>query len=254
VGRSRKITGLVASVVILSTMGAAVAQDANWKSGTSPTRQNTAAVAQGGSISSRPTFDCRKAKSPLALLICSGDDTARADWDLVIAYWARYFSLDEDDRKTFREDQNKWLRSLDEKCRLSAPPFSRQQTSCVIDAYKARAALYRSKLRGPALAESKMTPEQLSQIQQALITLGFFDGEADGEFGTMTRAAIRKFQEANGFVRSDFLTMEQQRALLEGRTAPTEPQSPSPRQPAHAEQAAPPVAAEPPRWLYNPYG
>ena len=32
----------------------------------------------GGFISSRPTFDCRKAESPLALLIClSGKETAR---------------------------------------------------------------------------------------------------------------------------------------------------------------------------------
>jgi hypothetical protein len=39
-------------------------------------------VAQGATISSRPTFDCAKAKSPLALLIClSGEETARADWD-----------------------------------------------------------------------------------------------------------------------------------------------------------------------------
>jgi uncharacterized protein len=166
--------------------------------------QNTAAVAQGGSISSRPTFDCGKAKSSLALLICSGEETARADWDLKTAYWARYFSLDKDDRASFREDQDKWYTSLDQKCQLSAPPFSRQQTSCVIDAYKERAAQYRSKLRGAALAESEMTPEQLSQIQQALIALGFFNGEADGAFGPLTRAAIRKFQEANGFLRSDF--------------------------------------------------
>ena len=98
------------------------------------------------------------------------------------------------------------------------PPFSREQISCVIAAYRGHAAAYRSKLTGDALAESRLSPEQLAQIQQALIALGFLNGEADGEFGTVTRAAIRKYQETNGFRQSDYLSMGQRRALLEGRT------------------------------------
>jgi uncharacterized protein YecT (DUF1311 family) len=98
-------------------------QPAGATSGTPPAGQNAPSVAQGGSISSRPTFDCGKAKSTLALLICSGEEAARADWDLKVAYWARYFSLDKDDRATFREDQDKWYTSLDQKCQLSAPPL-----------------------------------------------------------------------------------------------------------------------------------
>jgi uncharacterized protein len=74
---------------------------------------NLAAVAQeAGPISSRPTFDCAKARSPLALLICSGEDTAQADWDMIVAYWARYFSLDENDRAKFSGDQDEWLALL----------------------------------------------------------------------------------------------------------------------------------------------
>jgi tetratricopeptide (TPR) repeat protein len=120
------------------------AAPADATSGTSPTRQNIGGVAQGSSISSRPTFDCAKAKSPLALLIClSGEETAQADWDSKIAYWARNFSLDEGEQAAFWKDQDQWSRSLNQKCGLTAPPFSRQQISCVIDAYKERAALYR---------------------------------------------------------------------------------------------------------------
>jgi len=33
-------------------------------------------------------------------------------------------------------DQDKWSESLNKKCKFSGPPFSRQQKSCVIDAYK----------------------------------------------------------------------------------------------------------------------
>lgn len=243
-GRSREITGLVASIVTVLAMGVAVARDA------------TVAVAQGGSLSSRPTFDCAKAKSPLSLLICSGEETARADWDLEIASWARYFSLDKHARATFWQGQDKWLRSLNEKCRLSAPPFSREQTSCIIDAYAEGAALYRSKLRDDALAESKLTPEQLSQIQQTLFELGVFNGEADGVFGPTTRVAIRKYHEANSFPQSDFLSIEQQRVLLEGRTGPTEPPkiapsreapppSPPPQPPATKQRAKIEPAAQP---------
>jgi hypothetical protein len=178
-----------------------------------------AAAAQGGSPTfSQPSFDCAKARSPLALLICSGEETARADWDLRIASWAQYFLLSEPDRASFWEDQDKWLSSLNQKCQLTnSLPFSRQQTSCVIGAYKARAALYRSRLTGEALAESKLSPEQLAKAQQTLIALGFLKGEADGEFGPVTRAAIRKYQEANGLPQSDYLSTEQRQALLEGR-------------------------------------
>jgi hypothetical protein len=133
---------------------------------------------------------------------CSGEETARADWDFKIAYWARNFSLDKDDRAAFWEDQDKWSKSLKQKCGLSAPPFSHQQTSCVIDAYKERAALYRSKLSGDALAESQMSPEQLFQIQQALITPGFFHGEADGEFGPVTRPPSEGTKKRTAFRRA----------------------------------------------------
>jgi peptidoglycan hydrolase-like protein with peptidoglycan-binding domain len=89
----------------------------------------------------------------------------------------------------------------------------------VVAAYKGLAAAYRSKLRGEALAESNLTPERLAKIQQALIGLGFLNGEADGEFGPATRAAIRKYQEANDFPQSDFLSAEQRESLVIGRVA-----------------------------------
>src|SRR5436190_13774616 len=159
---------------------------------------NFSAIAQGFGPTSvqQPTFDCAKARSPLALLICSGGDTARADWDLRVASWARYFSLDERDRTEFWESQDKWLKTIPQRCGLitQGPPFFREQISCVVAAYKGLAAAYRSKLRVEALAESNLTPEQLAKIQQALIGLGFLNGKADGEFGPATRPARGKKQ------------------------------------------------------------
>ena len=106
---------------------------------------NFSVAAQTEPISSRPTFDCAEAKGPLALLICSREETAQADWDLRIASWARYFSLKENDQASFWDDQQKWLMSLNQSCQLTDLPFfSRPQISCVIAAYKRRAELYRS--------------------------------------------------------------------------------------------------------------
>ena len=172
---------------------------------------------------SRPTFDCTKARSPLAVLICSDGEVARADWDLVTASWARYFSLNEKDRPKFTEDQDNWFASVARKCKLASqrPPFAREQISCVAGAYRERAAAYRSKLASDALAESRLSPGQLVQIQQGLITLGFLEAEADGEFGPTTRDAIQKFQQANGFPQSNFLAKAQRQALLDGSAGTT---------------------------------
>ena len=154
-----------------------------------PQQASPAPVPEPDVSTSRPTFDCATARSPLAVLICSDGEAARADWDLVTASWARYFSLNENDRPKFKEDEDKWFASVSRKCQLAShgPPFARAQISCVIGAYRGRAAAYRSKLTGDALAESRLSPQQLVQIQQALITAGYLDDNSDGEFGPATR-------------------------------------------------------------------
>ena len=44
-------------------------------------------------------------------------------------------------------------------------------------------------------------PEQHAKIQQSLIAFGLLDGEADGEFGSITRSAIRRLKAQSGDVR-----------------------------------------------------
>ena len=105
-------------------------------------------------------------------------------------------------------------------CRLT-PAISplQLQRKCVVSAYRTRAKLLQLKLTPDALAETKLTPEQRANIQARLVTLGFLSDEPDGEFGPNTRSAIRKFQEANGFAQSVFLTAQQRNVL----TSPTGP-------------------------------
>jgi len=37
-----------------------------------------------------------------------------------------------------------------------------------------------------------------TQVQEALKKAGYYDGEVDGKFGAQTKAAVKKFQEAEG--------------------------------------------------------
>jgi hypothetical protein len=46
-------------------------------------------VVDRQNISGKPSFDCTKAISPTARIICLDPDGAKADWDLISAYWAR---------------------------------------------------------------------------------------------------------------------------------------------------------------------
>lgn len=50
----------------------------------------------------------------------------------------------------------------------------------------------------PALLRSGETGNSVKELQTQLITLGYLEGDADGEYGPMTKSAVRAFQERNG--------------------------------------------------------
>jgi hypothetical protein len=81
--------------------------------------------------------------------------------------------------------------------------------------------MLRSRLKGDALAESRLNPEQHVELQASLAEKGFLrsdqigSGTHDGEFGPITRSAIQQFQQSLGASPSGFLSNEQKTALLE---------------------------------------
>jgi len=87
-------------------------------------------------------------------------------------------------------------------------------------------------LRGDALVEASLSPEQHVRIQQALIARNYLYGDTDGEFGELTRAAIKHFQADSGFPQRDFLSAEQLQILLRGELESMPPGSqPGPPEP-----------------------
>jgi uncharacterized protein len=188
-------------------------------------------------LSAKPTFDCTKGRSLTAHVICLDQEGAAADWELSSAYWARYFSLPESDQRSFDEARQRWLEASNQICRARA----QNQRECVLSAYRKRTTAYRSQLDGDALAETRLSPEQHAQIQKSLIALGLLDDSADGEFGSMTRAAIKRYKVQLGAAEGEFLTAPQRHELLHGKSR-VEAQAPGSNQ----SQTQEPVPPSPP--------
>jgi hypothetical protein len=193
-----------------------------------------------------PTFDCsRGVNSALAIILCSDPDAARADWNVSSAYWA--LSTDDQGESAFSQSVNqrcalprqetpeeRAARAFAQQVggawggyRLPVPvpgpqPISRNHVRCVISAFHNRAATLRSKLKGDALTESNLSPEEHQEIQVALIRKGLlrarfrdYGANADGQFGPNTRSAIKEFQRSIGARETGFLSDEQRMELLE---------------------------------------
>jgi peptidoglycan hydrolase-like protein with peptidoglycan-binding domain len=100
-------------------------------------------------------------------------------------------------------------------------PLSQAHINCIVGAYHARAGALRSHLSGDALAESLLTADQHVELQEALLQKGFMHSDfvssvsSDGEFGPITRQAIKEFQQSLGATPTGFLSSDQRAALLE---------------------------------------
>jgi peptidoglycan hydrolase-like protein with peptidoglycan-binding domain len=167
-------------------------------------------AATAGSSAGRigPSFDCYSAtvtNQPLAQLICSSDELARADLAYVIAYQAVLHGLIEQQRKAFFGEANAFVELVTRECGIpKAGRFTRRATADEIECLRSRYVAQRDgllrRLRGGALDEARLAPEEAMAIQLGLKSRGFLSEKAsvDGVFGPMTRAAIESWQKAIG--------------------------------------------------------
>lgn len=166
-------------------------------------------------LSDRPSFDCAqvtaRGSNIVAQTLCSGRDGAIADWSLNSTIWATANLGNDAQRRAFEQDQESWRARLDQNCPAMGfnIGFSYQQQQCILKEFHQRTSFLQSKLTGDALVEARLSPEQHAQIQQSLTRKGFLIGSADGEFGNVTRQAIRAFQQASGNPSTGFLTTRQ---------------------------------------------
>jgi peptidoglycan hydrolase-like protein with peptidoglycan-binding domain len=204
-----------------------------------------------GSFFNTPSISCSTPRNAVSAILCNVPEAARADWEVNAASWATYFSLGEAGQKRFDADQDSWRQSLDRICALPSQvgqqeqigqafaqtvglrlfvngliipgpqPITQGHVACLINAYRARATVLRSRLAGDALVESSLSPEQHAAIQMALADKGFLrddqvgPGTHDGEFGPITRNAIKAFQQSLDEFPSGFLSSTQRSALME---------------------------------------
>ena len=207
--------------------------------------------SQGGYVPGQPSIACSNVHNTVAVILCRVPEAAQADWELNSAWCARYFTANDTQRQMLDRGQQAWRQSLDQLCalpryqtpedqagqamaesfgrmilgpgiRIPGPqPITQAHVNCMVNAYHARAAMLRSKLTGDALAESQLSPEQHAELQQSLAEKGFLrpdqivSGTHDGEFGPITRNAIKQFQQSLDAPASGFLSNDQQSALLE---------------------------------------
>ena len=207
----------------------------------------TAAVLFSGSQAfavEGPSFDCSHGvRQTLAVILCVNPEAAQADWDVNSAYWALF--TDDREETTFNEAVNQRcalppLETQQERSgrvfiqefsrRMLGPglpiptpqPLTEQHVRCVISMFHDRAAVLRGRLRGDALAESNLNPDEHIEIQVALARKGFlqnrnrsYGANADGQFGPNTRSAINDFQRSIGAQATGFLSKEKRVALVE---------------------------------------
>jgi hypothetical protein len=186
--------------------------------------------ASSGHAVEGPSFNCSHGvNTALAIILCNNPDAAKADWDLSSAFWAKGATSRDDD------EQNAFNQSMKRRCGLPpqllglyefpvpvAEPITEAHVRCVIGVFNRRTAILRASLKGDALIESKLTPEQHIEIQQVLIEKGLlrnrvqkFGAGADGQFGPNTRVAIQDYQRSIGESPTGFLSDQQRLALLE---------------------------------------
>lgn len=110
-------------------------------------------------------------------------------------------------------DESKHKRAADGK-------FSKQKGRKAKDSNSKKRNANYSIGRGDGMSQNKGNAQRVKKIQAALIKQGFLSskgGGADGKFGPLTEAAIKKWQKKNGYKTTGALGVGQMKEILTGK-------------------------------------
>jgi uncharacterized protein/peptidoglycan hydrolase-like protein with peptidoglycan-binding domain len=189
-----------------------------------------------------PSFDCRKAAYPLALLLCADPRLSRLDLRFNQAYWALFQQVGPDGQPGLRAEDVRFIAGVRRRCGLprsgGLTPALWQARECVQSAYERQRQAWLARLTGAAYQEAVRSPEQAIALQRDLQKLGFAPaGLIDGVYGPVMRAAIAAWQSARGRAATGLLGDADARAL-EREAGPASPSGPGSPPPGRAPRQA----------------
>ncbi len=183
---------------------------------TQPIRGNTANPSAGPDTAQNaigPSFDCQKARDPVAATICSDPALKLVDLEFNQAYQALRFQLPEEQRPALRQESVAFLQTVTQACHLpgkgvpDAAAMARA-TPCLAQAYRSKRADWLGRLSAEAAQEAWRSIPRHVALQNRLAETGMTQagGPADGVYGVATRDAIVRFQTQHGLAPSGFMT------------------------------------------------
>lgn len=189
-------------------------------------------AAPGAQAQVRPSFDCGRAVTQTEFAICASDDLAQLDVALSRAYARSRAGLVGAARIRLREQQRAWLTRRD-RCRGGA--------ACLAEQMSARIAALSD---GTPVRPAVVAGGSATEVQRALIALGFLKGRADGIVGPQTLQAIRAFLASRGRPVVSGREVADAAALLAAPPAAAVPASPSAVATAPAAPSSPSTPPE----------
>ena len=201
-----------------------------------PFAQTPAASATVASSPTRigPSFDCSKASSPLALMICASPALSKVDLRFVQAYRALWQQVGQDGQSQLLREAVDFQNAVLRACRIPETGPVSGSPQCVAAEYERQRSIWLSRLNGPASEEASRPIEQHIALQATLQKLGFLPAAVmiDGVYGDATRSSILAWQSVNRRPQTGFLDDADATALAgTGETEATPAtQSPSPGQ------------------------
>ena len=199
-----------------------------------------------------PSFDCNKASSPLALMICASPALSKVDLRFVQAYQALWQQVGKEGQRQLLAEAVDFQNAVLHACRIPETGPVSGSPECVAAEYERQRSIWLSRLNGPASEEASRPIEQQIALQARLQKLGFLPAAVtiDGVYGEATRSSILAWQGVNRRPQTGFLDDADATALAGTRETEATPatQSPSPGQgvPGVGSALEAAAAAQPP--------